>query len=61
MLDQFQWPTEWDWNWGWFAFYAGGMFSLGLLMFLFGLPGIIPLVAGAVMGACAGSWEWFER
>ena len=50
----------WDWNWGLFAAYCVACFFFGLLGSLIGMPGVLAVVIGGVVGACAGSWEWFE-
>lgn len=60
-MDNFIPPWEWDWHWGVFGIYAGFLFIFGLICHLIGLPGIIPVVIGGILGACAGQWEWFER
>lgn len=54
-------PWDWDWNWTYFFVYLGACFFFGLVCHLLHLPGIIPVVIGAVVGASAGQWEWFER
>jgi hypothetical protein len=53
-------PFEWDWNWGLFFFYCLGVYLFGLVWGLIGLPGVFALVIAMVVGACAGSFDWFE-
>jgi hypothetical protein len=53
-------PLTWDWNWGVFAFYCFMCYLFGLLTSIIGLPGVFALVIAMIVGACAGSWEWFE-
>jgi hypothetical protein len=48
------------WNWRWFVLYCLCCFFLGLCVFAIALPGIIAVVTGAVLGACASHWHWFE-
>ena len=50
----------WDWNWWWFAGYCFVCFLFGVIAHAIGIPGIFAILTGAVVGACAGSWEWFE-
>ncbi len=52
---------EWDWDWFLFSGYALGCFIFGMLCSFTGIPGIVPIVIGAIVGACAGSWDWFEN
>jgi hypothetical protein len=59
-------PTESEplmtmaWNWRLFALYCLCCFILGLCVFAITLPGIVAVVAGAILGACASNWRWFE-
>ncbi len=54
------WPWEWDWNWGKVGVYCGCLYLGGLFLHLIGFPGVIVLVLGGVIGAFAGTYEWFE-
>jgi hypothetical protein len=49
-----------DWNWGFFAVYCVGLFIFGIITGAIGIPGVFPVVIGGVIGAIAGSYEWFE-
>ena len=51
---------EWDWNWGLFALYCFGCILFGVVSWAIGLPGVFAVVLAAIVGLCAGSWEWFE-
>ena len=50
----------WDWNWGVFFFYCCGCVLFGVIAWAIGIPGLFAVLAGAIVGACAGAWEWFE-
>lgn len=53
-------PWEWEYNWWVVLIYAVVLYIFGVLTYMIGLPAVIPMVIGAVAGACAASWEWFE-
>ncbi len=50
----------WDWNWWLFAGYCALCILFGLIAHAIGVPGLFAVLLGAAVGACAGSWEWFE-
>ncbi len=50
-----------DWNWVSFTIFCVLCFVFGLITRLAGIPGLYPVITGAIVGACAGSWEWFEN
>jgi hypothetical protein len=49
-----------EWNWRVFGIYCFLCFILGLIVYALGLPGIVAVSVGGVLGACAGNWQWFE-
>jgi hypothetical protein len=51
-------PTTWEW--GSFFVYGGGCFFVGFLAGLLRVPGVIPVVIAAAVGAWAALRAWFE-
>lgn len=52
---------DWDWEWAFVGIVAGGLYILGIILAVCGVPGIVAPVIGAIVGGLAGSFEWFER
>jgi hypothetical protein len=59
-MSEFTWPWEWDWNWPFAAICGVGLFVLGIVLHLVCFPGIAAIIIGGVVGAFAGTYEWFE-
>jgi hypothetical protein len=50
-----------SWEWGLFFFFGIGCFFAGMVTGLLGIPGLIAVLFGALLGLWAARRAWFER